>query len=123
MAFKGLGLFETEEAEAARLAESPVGSTNHRLSTMPIQILANVQDMLIELPRFGDKPDHTIVVVPIDSHPFSGADAEERPRRRYQITWTCAVIASDHPSYPVGGYRVSIPEYELRRGVQRTLGL
>lgn len=114
---------ETPEAEAARLAQSPEGSQTHRLSLMPVNILGDVQDMLIELPRFGDEPDHTVVVVPIESHLFSGFDPEELPRRRYQYSWSCIVVASNHPSYPVGGYRLSIPEYQLRRGVQRTLGL
>lgn len=30
--------------------------------------------------------------------------------------WKCVVVHSDHPSYPVGGYDVSIPTEELSRG-------
>lgn len=123
MAFKLCSKLETPEAEAARLAQSEEGSTHHRLSRMPVNIHGDFEGILIELPRFGDEPDHTVVVLPIESHRLSGFDPEELPRRRYQNSWTCIVVASNRPNCQVGGYRVSIPEYQLRRGVQRTLGL
>jgi hypothetical protein len=121
MAFKTL--FETPEAEAARLAQSPVGSTNHALSSMSVNIRQHVQDLMIELPSFEGDPKHTIVVVPFESHRYSAEDDTTLPRRRYNNGWSCIVIASDHPSYPVGGHRVSLPEYQLRRGTLRTLTL
>lgn len=123
MAFKFSSKLETPEAEAARLAESPEGSQNHRLSRMPVTIHGDFEGVLIELPRFGDEPDYTVVVLPIESHRFSGFDPEELPRRRYQYSWACITVASNNPRVPVGGNRLSIPEYQLRRGVQRTLGL
>ena len=90
---------------------------------MPVNIHGDFEGMLIELPRFGDKPDYTVVVVPIESHRLSGFDPEELPRRRYQNSWTCITVASNNPTIPVGGNRLSIPEYQLRRGVQRSMGL
>jgi hypothetical protein len=115
-------LIETPEAEVARLAQAPVGSTSHALSLMPVNIRGNVQDLLIELPSLAGDPQHTIVVVPTESHRYSrGAESETLPRRRYDCTWTCIVVASDHPSYPVQGYRISVPEHQLVRGTLRTL--
>jgi hypothetical protein len=113
--------FETPEAEAVRLAQSPEGSTNHALSAMPVNIHGNIQDLLIEVPSFVDDPKHTIVVVPFDSYHYGGHDDPTLPRRRYNFGWSCIVVASDHPSYPVGGHRISLPEYQLRRGTLRTL--
>lgn len=112
---------ETPEAEIARLAESPVGSQNHGLSQMPVRIPVPVQDLLIELPSFGDEPHRRIVVVPMTSHRLSGQEPGERPFRRYNRSWDCIVVASSHPSYPVGGYRISVPEYQLVRGEQRAV--
>jgi hypothetical protein len=112
---------ETAEAEAARLAQSPEGSTNHALSSMPVNIRGNIQDLMIEVPSFTDDPKHTIVVVPFESYRYNGENDATLPLRRYNFGWRCIVVASDHPSYPVGGYRVSLPEYQLRRGTLRTL--
>lgn len=114
---------ETPEAEIARLAENPVGSQNHGLSQMPVKIPVPIQDLLIELPSFGDEQQHRIVVVPMTSHRLSGQEPGERPFRRYNRSWDCIVVASSHPSYPVGGYRISVPEYQLVRGTQCTLAL
>lgn len=112
---------ETPEAEAARLAEAPEGSTNHALSSMPVNIHGNIRDLMIELPQLAGDPEHSIVVVPFDSYRYNGENEPPLPRRRYNSGWHCIVIASDHPSYPVGGHRVCLPEYQLRRGTQRTL--
>ena len=118
MAFKSSPSLETPEAEAARLAQSPEGSTNHALSSMPVNIHGSIQDLMIEPPSFAGDPEHTIVVVPFESYHHGGTTL---PRRRYNASWTCIVVASDHPSYPVGGYRIVLPEYQLRRGTLRTL--
>lgn len=114
---------ETPEAEIARLADSPIGSQNYGLSQIPVNILLPVQDLLIELPSFSDEPQHQIVVVPMTSHRLSGQEPGERPFRRYNRSWDCIVVASSHPSYPVGGHRISVPEYQLVRGTQHTLAL
>lgn len=119
MAFKTN--LETPEAEAARLAQAPEGSTNHALSSMPVTMHGNIQDLLIELPSFEGDPQHTIVVVPFDCYRYGAEDDPTLPRRRYNNGWSCIVVASDHPSYPVGGHRISLPEYQLRRGILRTL--
>lgn len=121
MAFKSSPSLETPEAEAARLAQSPEGSTNHALSAMPVTIHGDIRDVMIELPSFKGDPAHTIVVVPFDSYHYGARDEATLPRRRYNYGWTCIVVASDHPSYPVGGYRIVLPEYQLRRGTLRTL--
>lgn len=121
MAFKTN--FETHEAEAARLAQAPEGSTNHALSKLPVNIHQIIQDLMIELPSFGGDPKHTIVVVPFDCHPYGGKDDSTLPRRRYNRGWSCIVVVSNHPSYPVGGHRISLPEYQLVRGTRRTLEL
>jgi hypothetical protein len=121
MAFKTSSTLETPEAEAARLAQSPEGSTNHALSSMPVRIHGDIRDLMIEPPSFAGDPAHTVVVVPFESYHHGGPDGATLPRRRYNDSWTCIVVASDHPSYPVGGYRIVLPEYQLRRGTLRNL--
>ncbi|MET3172980.1 UNVERIFIED_ORG: hypothetical protein ABIB52_000808 [Arthrobacter sp. UYCu721] len=117
-------LIEAHEAEVTRLAQAPAGSTSHALSQLPVNIRGNVQDLLIELPSLAGDPQHTIVVVPTESHRYSrGEETETLPRRRYDSTWTCIVVASDHASYPVQGYRITVPEHQLVRGTLRTLAL
>ena len=112
--------FETPEAEVARMAQSPVGSANHALSQMPVNIHQYVKDQLIELPNLRGDQVFTIVVVPIEGHRVTPQDSE-LPLKRYLSAWTCVVVASDHPSYPIGGHRVSIPEHQLVRGTKRYL--
>lgn len=115
-------LLEAPEVEAARLAQSPAGSTNHALSQLPVNIHQFVQDLLIELPSFEGDPRHTMVVVPSESHKLSGSqDPAVKPMRRYPRSWDCIVVASNHPSYPVGGHRITVPECQLVRGTLRTL--
>ena len=121
MAFKSL--FETHEAEAARLAKSPEGSTNHALSQLPVNIKGNIQDLLIELPDL-DHGNRKLVVMPTERHAISNREyTTGEPRRRYDFSWTCIVVASTHPDYPVGCWRLSFPEHQLKRGTQRTLAL
>ena len=125
MAFKTN--METPEAEAARLAEAPEGSINHALSSMPVNIRGIIKDgMLIQLPALpGEDPaTHSYVVTPITAHPLSRwvePELDPLPRRRYNLSWDCIVVASNHPRVPVGGHRVNIPEYQLVRGTLRTL--
>lgn len=127
MAFKTR--FETPEAEAARLAQSPEGSTNHALSSMPVNIHGSItESMLIQVPAFADEDPttHSYVVMPITAHPLTRGiepELDPLPRRRYNRSWDCIVVASNHPRVRVGGYRVNIPEYQLVRGTLRTLAL
>ncbi|MFF2053719.1 hypothetical protein ACFVU2_19100 [Leifsonia sp. NPDC058194] len=119
-----VSFFETPEAEVARLAEAPVGSKLHALSLLPVNIPGVLDDLMIELPREAGW-NHTVVVVPFKRIQRSEEERAARtmPYRRHDGWWDCIVIASDHPSYPVGGYRVSVPEAELVRGTLRTLEL
>ncbi|MDP9904696.1 hypothetical protein [Arthrobacter bambusae] len=121
MAFKSI--LETDEAEAARLAESPEGSTNHVLAQLPVNIRGNVQNLLIELPDL-DGDGRKLVVVPTESHRIGTHEyARGEIRKRYQSTWTCIVVASTNPTYQVGCWPISVPEYQLVRGTQRTIDL
>lgn len=118
MAFKSF--FEEPEAEVARLAQAPVGSKAHTLSTLPVNIRGDLTDLMIELPK-DTFHDHTIVVVPWERYPLTETERNEPfPRRRYRSTWRCIVVASNHPSYPVAGHRLAVSEDELVRGTLRT---
>ncbi|WP_311245417.1 MULTISPECIES: hypothetical protein [unclassified Microbacterium] len=113
--------FEAPEVEVARLATAPVGSKAHTLSTLPVNIRGPVEDLMIELP-FAAQSGYTVVVVPFDSYELTAEEkAEKPPIRRYRTWWRCLVIASNHPSYPVGGNRLAIGEDEIVRGTLRTL--
>ena len=108
---------ETTDQERERLARSPEGSQNHRLPTLSVNIHGCPKGLLIELPW-----SHRVVVVPIEFRPpprtegrRSSADA---PRRRFDGSWICAVVASEHASYPVGGHHVVVHTAELVRGAQ-----
>lgn len=115
-------LFEAPEAEVARLAEAPEGSKTHALSLLPVNILGPLDDLMIELPLEAGW-NLTVVVVPFKRVQRSEEERANRemPFRRHDGWWDCIVIASDHPSYPVGGHRLSIPEAELVRGTIRIL--
>lgn len=104
---------ETPEQEVARLNSASEGSKLHALSTLPVTIKEWPQDLVIELP--WQATGHRVAVVPIKYH-TSPQPADEVPRRRYDGSWDCVVVASDHPSYPVGGFHLSIPAAELVRG-------
>lgn len=113
-------IYEDPELEVARLAAAPEGSTNHRLSKLPVNITGPLDDLLIELPS-TTADDHTLVVVPFRR------DRDDEPRtlpmKRHRGFWACIVVASNHPSYPVGGHRLNISESELVRGKLRTIEL
>lgn len=126
-----IGFIESPEQERERLAQAPEGSTSHSLSKLPVNITGWVQDMLIELPwaerTENGEPhlgkEYRVVVMPFEFHSDSRPnDAEEQtPRHRNSGWWGCAVVASNHPSYPTGGYRLSISTAELVRGKQVNL--
>ncbi|MFD2794593.1 hypothetical protein ACFS27_13635 [Promicromonospora vindobonensis] len=128
MAFLELiGFVETPEQERDRLAQAPDGSINHFLSTLPVTIPGWPLDLLIELPWVAPRTDrkYRVVVVPIEyQRDFlpDGVDQEPLPRRRHSGSWTCAVVASDHPAYPVGGHRIVVSGAELARGKRVSLG-
>ncbi|MFE7116571.1 hypothetical protein ACFU99_14280 [Streptomyces sp. NPDC057654] len=116
-----IGLIETEEQEQARLAQAPEGSLNHCLSTLPVTIKEWPKDLLVELPWEPPRTDqaYRVVVVPIEFREDAlPQDVEEEPlpRRLHSGSWTCAVVFSDHPSYPAGGFRIILPTAEIVRG-------
>ncbi|MEU7317456.1 hypothetical protein [Streptomyces sp. NPDC007083] len=116
-----IGLMETEEQEQARLAQAREGSLNHYLSTLPVTIAEWPKDLLVELPWEPPRTDQAfhVVVVPIEfrGDPLpEGVEEEPVPHKRHSGAWTCAVVASDHPSYPVGGFRIDVPAAEIARG-------
>lgn len=111
-------ILETPEEEVARLATAPEGSKGHWLAGLPVLIsAADLKGLVIELPiQHGD---HRIVVVPVENRGDSSREdhrASTGKIRRHGAWWHVIVIASDHRSYPVGGYDLSIPEAELVRG-------
>lgn len=116
-----IGFVETPEQEQARLALAPEGSKSHALSQLPVTIEGWPEGLVIELPwaEMGlyDEP-HCVIVVPVQYHADSRPEGEEQPlpHRRHSGWWDCIVVASDHPSYPVGGHRLSISGAELARG-------
>jgi hypothetical protein len=117
-----IDIFEAPEVEIARLAASPEGSKSHALASLPVNIQGWLEDRMIELPHEAGWDEHTVVVVPFKYH--RGSDEKrEMPFKRHTGSWDCIVIASDHPSYPVGGHRLCVSESELVRGTLRTLEL
>lgn len=120
-------LFETDEEETARLAQAPRHSTNHTLSSLPVTNSHPDQYHLVELPwsqlhrcpgvtgnlSHGCDGTHRVVVLPLTFHLSS--DDKTFPRQ-HNGSWDCRIVASDHPSYPVGGYDICCSESELRRG-------
>lgn len=121
-----IGFIETAEQEVARLAQAPKGSINHHLSALPVNIPGWPQDLLIELPWDVQRTDgkYRVVVVPFDFRKDSlpeGVEDEPLPRKRHSGHWTCIVVSSDHPSYPVGGYRIIISGAELARGTRASI--
>lgn len=114
-------IFEAPEAEVARLAEAPAGSTSHALSLLPVNILGPLDDLMIELPQKDNGAEHRIVVVPYQR--YKDDEKQSTPFKRHRGWWACIVVASNHPSYPVGGHRLAISEAELVRGTLRTLEL
>lgn len=120
MAF--LPLRESAESEAARLAQAPEGSRFHALSTLPVTINDWPLDQLIELPWLdAGISDKRVVVVPIEFQPIQRPKTDADLHRRHSGSWDCIVVASEHESYPVGGFRLSIPTAELVRGTKANI--
>jgi hypothetical protein len=116
MTFK---IYEDPEVEVATLAAAPAGSTNHRLSTLPVTIEGPLDDLVIEMPDLYPGSNRRIVVVPF-KRTGHGPRPEQMPYPRHDGYWSCIVVASNDPSYKVGGYRLDISEHELVRGTLRT---
>ena len=101
--------FETDQAETERLAAADAGSKNHELSLVPVTFREVPTGHLLSLP----KNEHTIVITVL----------EQRDRRtkgddgyvRHDATHIARIVASDHPSYPVGGYDIVVTDAEIRR--------
>lgn len=117
MAFKSPFTFETNEQEAARLAQSHPTSINGRLAPLPVTIEHVRRGQIIELPRAEMYPeDPARIIMLVDQVRRSKHEyAPDEPRRR-DHGWTCIVVASTDPVYPVGGHDLVIGEAELRRG-------
>lgn len=116
-----IGFIETEEQERARLAQAPEGSLNHYLSTLSVTIDEWPKDLLVELLSQQPRTDqaYRVVVVPIEFRKDAlpeGVEEEPLPRKLHSGSWMCAVVFSDHPSYPVGGFRIDVPATEIARG-------
>ncbi|WP_338675949.1 hypothetical protein V1460_25495 [Streptomyces sp. SCSIO 30461] len=116
-----IGFIETEEQERTRLAQAPESSLNHYLSTLSVTIEEWPKDLLVELPWEPPRTNQSyrVVVVPIEFRKDAlpdGVEEEPLPHKLHSGSWTCAVVYSDHPSYPVGGYRIIVPAAELARG-------
>ncbi|MHA3723846.1 hypothetical protein ACXR2T_08195 [Leucobacter sp. HY1910] len=99
-------LFESPADEAARLALSPVGSADHALAALPVNIEEFPRDLLILLPDLHGNGERIIVV------PFAHADdralasPQTRPLRRHAGYWRCLVVSSNNAHYPAQGSRL-----------------
>ncbi|MEU7156054.1 hypothetical protein AB0A98_06365 [Streptomyces chrestomyceticus] len=116
-----IGFIETEDQERARLAQAPEDSLNHYLSTLPVTIDEWPKDLLVRLPWQPPRTDqaYRVIVVPIDFRKDAlpeGVEEEPLPRKRHSGSWMCAVVFSDHPSYPAGGFRIDVTATEIARG-------
>lgn len=119
---------ETDAEETARLAQAPAGSDNALLATLPVLNRRVDEHHLYELALSAHRTcsgvtgganhtcsgTHRIVGVPLRFHPGSSAELP-LAERLHDGYWDVRVLASDHPSYPVGGYGVVASESELRR--------
>lgn len=132
-------LFESDEAEAARLAAAPEGSTYHSLSSLPVNIRQFPEDLLIALPQtahgFTDAEGSParVVVVPFVYRPASheenaedaedaeGNEVEREKPLRHDGSFGCIIVESGDPRYPVGGHRIDVSYAELRRGTIVTI--
>lgn len=116
MAFNGIQ-YETPQQEAERLAQSPEGSTNARLASLPVTIEHPRRAMIVELPWAAMRPEYEKcrIVVMLDQQRTHPEHKHQQPRR-HDGAWSCTVVASTHSAYPVGGYDIIVPETQIRRG-------
>ncbi|MGW6602581.1 hypothetical protein [Streptomyces sp. NPDC055036] len=119
--FESTGFIETEEQERERLAQAPEGSRNHYLSALPVTIAEWPKDLLVELPWEPPHADqlYRVVVVPIKFQkelPSEDTEEEPLPSKRHPGSWLCAVVFSDHPDYPAGGFRMVVSAAAIVRG-------
>lgn len=112
MAFTSPFTYETEAQEAARLAESPAGSDNHDMSSLPVMIPRITLGMLIERPR-RDGVRIIGVVTNINSTLRRGFGSAEEPLQRSSGI-DVLVVHSTHDSYPPG-QGITFSEPEARR--------
>ena len=103
-----LPYFETDQAETARLAAAPEGSRSHELSLLPVTFREDPAGRLLSLPRH----DHTIVITVLEQRDRSRDDEN---LVRHDACYVARVVASDDPSYPVGGYDIVVTDAEIRR--------
>lgn len=127
MVFRGIKFFETDAEETSRLAQAPVGSIDHGLSLLPVTNAHPDEYHLVELPWTQLHPcsgntggrkhecdgSHRVVVLPVK---YSRGNSGNSLPRLHDDHWGCRIVASDHPSYPVGGYDIHVSKSELRRG-------
>ena len=114
---------ESREEEVARLLTHTPGSFMHSLATLPENISEWPRDKIIQLPNQHPTGDGTgeIAVLPYRYRP-SNSDSRV-PRERNPGSWSCVVVASTHPSYPVGGYDIEVPTVLLVRGREVSIDL
>ena len=104
-----LQYFETDQTETARLAAAPEGSKSHKLSLLPVTFREDPAGRLLSLPRH----DHTIVITVLEQRDRRSRDDENLVR--HDASYVARVVASDDPSYPVGGYDIIVTDAEIRR--------
>lgn len=115
MAFTNL--FETDEQEAARLAENAEGSKEHTLSQLPVTLREDPAGLLVKLPTDAWGDHHLVVFVGGRQSRKSIIHNEEGLRER-RDNFIATVVASDDPCYPAGGYSIVVPHSEIRRGTK-----
>lgn len=120
-------IFESEADEAARLASSPVGSSNERLSHLPVTVPYIATGMIIELPNtytLDEVPEPGRLIVLVADFRGNGDRADALAKIRRDGWYRCIVVADHTPAgssnYKVGGYDIVVGEDELRRGRQIT---
>lgn len=101
-------LFETDAEEAAYLAQSPEGSTNHWLSSLPVTFTKYPRGHVLVLPTDPLDPESRLVVVPITSHPA-------KSELNFDGYWDCVVVGGDDGRYRPGGYDIAVSWAYLRR--------
>ncbi|MDW6058123.1 hypothetical protein SAZ11_08470 [Streptomyces sp. FXJ1.4098] len=79
------------------------------------------KDLLVELPWEPPRTNQSyrVVVVPIEFRKDAlpdGVEEEPLPRKLHPGSWMCAVVFSDHPSHPAGGFRIDVPAAAIARG-------